>query len=248
MSIHATARWLCAIALSVTALACAHAPANPGPAEVDSHVIPGFEAFGCVIEGARESERLASERRARADALRLASDVDYVLLGQTTDTERQIFAERGIPCEHADDSNACTARLAELEAQAKSVHGTYAITIAAGEVSMHVGEALIGLVGAIDTPADAWLVLMVLEGEGVYECDGSWWSGYRQAGDGYDIARRMTTSTCHPHERVQLIHHIDRAATVTRLSRTVVTHERRRRRRRAHQLGVLRASSHEGRP
>jgi hypothetical protein len=138
MPIHATtARWLCSIALSATALACAHATANQGPTEVDSHVIPGFEAFGCVIEGASESERLASERRARADALKLARDVDYVLLGQNSDTERGIFAERGVPCGRASDSEACTEKLAELEAQCKGVHGTYAIAITADEVSMH---------------------------------------------------------------------------------------------------------------
>lgn len=193
--------------------------------EVDSHVIPQFEAFECAIEGASESERLATERRSRADALTLAGNVDYVLLGHNSDSERSVFAERGVPCAQATDPAACTARFTELQAQAESFRGAYAITIAAGKASMHVREALIGLVDAIDTPADAWLVLMVREGESFYECNGSWWSGYRRSGDGYDIARRMTTSTCHPYERVQLVDHVDRSAKITRLSRTVVVHE-----------------------
>lgn len=222
---HATTQWVRSIALSTTLFACAHAPTNPGPTEVDSHAIPGFEVFDCAIEGAGESERLASERRARAAALTFAGDIDYVRLGHNSDTERGIFAERGEPCERASDLAACTARLAALDALSKGVHGTYAITVAADQVSMHVGEAVIGLIAAIDTPADAWLVLMVREGEGVYECNGSWWSGHREAENGYEIARRITTSTCHPHERVQLVDHVDRAATVTWLSRTVITHE-----------------------
>jgi hypothetical protein len=83
----------------------------------------------------------------------------------------------------------------------------------------------VALLGAIDSPADAWLLLMAREGSPPYACGDRSASAYRVLPERIELSRQEWTSTCRPVERVEIVESFDRSGVATALSRTVVERE-----------------------
>jgi len=189
-----------------------------------AHEAP-FEPFQCKLPDAIPEEREALEQRARAEALRLPADLDYVRIGRyRSATNHYVIAASGEPCRNAQDKAACEANVEGLEAASQTVPQVFAITTRGDSVELHKGEALLSFIGAIDSPERAWLALMVREDADVYDCDDADWSGHRRATGGLELAMQWTKSICRPFERVRTVYHVTSDGTVTRRSEVVVEH------------------------
>jgi hypothetical protein len=203
---------------------CAHGVAAPaGPSPIDGGV---FRPFRCAIEGESDEARVESERRLRAEALSLFAPADHLRVVRHWEDGDDTFAATGLPCAGAVAPAACLAELDRLEALGRTKVQTYAITTRGDAVQLHQGvEGLTQLLGVIDTPEDAWLVLMASVDTEPYLCDEIEESGYRRVGDAFELARRWTSSTCRPYERTQAVDSVSRAGAVTRVSTTVIARE-----------------------
>jgi hypothetical protein len=185
----------------------------------------GFEPFRCGLSEAIPEEREALEQQARAEALRLPADLDYVSIGRyRSATSHYVIAASGAPCRNARDQAACKANVEGLEAASQTKPQVFAITTRGDDVELHKGEAVLSFIGAIDTPERAWLALMVREAADVYDCDDAYWSGHRRAPGGLELAMLWTKSICQPFERVRTIFHVSSDGIVTRRGETVVEH------------------------
>lgn len=185
-----------------------------------------FEPFRCHLAGVNPEEREALEPRARAEALRLPADLDYVLIGRyRSRTNHYVIAARGEPCRNARDQAACKANVEGLEAASQTAPEVFAITTRGDDVELHKGEALLSFLGTIDSPERAWLALMVREDADIYECDDADRSGHRRSVSGFELAMQSTKSNCRPFERVRALYLVAADGTVTLQKETVVEHD-----------------------
>lgn len=184
-----------------------------------------FEPFRCDLTETIPEEREALEQRARADALRLPAGLDYVRIGRyRSATSHYVIAASGGACGNAHDQVACNANIEALEAAAQNRPQVFAITTRGDSVELHEGNAVLAFIGAVDSPERAWLALMIREGADVYDCDDAYWSAYRQAAGGFELAMLWTKSSCRPFERVRTVFNVTVDGVVTRLSEAVVEH------------------------
>lgn len=184
-----------------------------------------FEPFQCNLTDAIPEEREALEQRARAKALRLPEDLDYIRIGRyRSATSHYVIAENGEPCRNAKDKAACEANVEGLEAASQTMPQVFAITTRGDNVELHKGEALLSFIGAIDTPERAWLALMIREDADVYDCDDADWSGHRRSAGGLELAMQWTKSSCRPFERVRTTYHVTPDGAVLRRNEVVVEH------------------------
>jgi hypothetical protein len=217
---------LCALAL----IGCAHGSGAGGPAQA-------FDAFTCPSTGASEAEIAESQRRARGAALSLAAPVDHVRFVQHyPGAETDMFATRGAGCEESSEPQACEAKLAALEAEAQASTPecserdcppfVYAISLDRDQLTLHRSpDALLALLGTIDSPEEAWIMLMIHNGAPAHGCGDTESSGYRSVPSGFELMRRAYTSSCEPVERVETVDHVDRSGQIKRVGQTVLEHE-----------------------
>jgi hypothetical protein len=212
------------LALLVSALvgaACAHSPTAV-------HTDEPFHAFACPADETKAA-------RAFGEALELALDVDSLEVISHGGGHNQLtVAERGTKCSLATDLAACEAELARqkltwaeaLPACADCNGAILVITTRKDEVALWAEpEQLLTLLGPIDTPTDAWLLLMARTGLSTYSCSDAASSGYRASPQGFELLRREWISTCRPIERVEIVELFGRDGSVQPVRRTVVEHE-----------------------
>lgn len=183
-----------------------------------------FEPFRCHLPDAEaiSEEREAREQRARAEALQLPADLDYVHVGRyRSATSHYVIAATGEPCRNAQDRAACQANVEGLEAASQTRPQVFAITTRGDSVELHRGEALLSFIGAIDSPERAWLALMVREDADVYDCGDADWSGHRRSAGGIELAMQRTKSNCRPFERVRTTYHVTADGVITRRNEAV---------------------------
>lgn len=216
-SFHACLPVLCALYVA----ACAHRGAIPQPGST-------FQVFECASPG-------ESEAQAFGRTINLAHQVDYLEVishGGGHDAARVV--ERGTACSTATNGSACTDELMRrkqswLDAQpaCESCPGaTMVLTTRGDEVAQWTRpEQLLKLLGAIDSPGDAWLLLMLRTGHPPYSCGDAESSGYRVMPDGIQLLRREWVSTCRPIERVEIVESFAPDGRVTTVRRTVVERE-----------------------
>jgi hypothetical protein len=212
--------WKLSVALlsAMAGVACAHA----GPTARSPEP---FRAFDCPANA-------GGEAHAFGHALTLAVDVDYLEVvshgGGHTDVT---VVERGAKCSGAADAAACTAELSRqrqawLQSQpsCSDCRGTTLILTTHRD---HVAQwslpnELLTLLGPIDSPADAWLLLMARDGLPPYACGDASASAYRILRDRIELSRQEWTSSCRPIERVAIVQAVDRSGEIKNVSRSVV--------------------------
>ena len=201
--------------------ACAHSSTS---ARSDA----SFQAFACPTDEAKAA-------RSFGDALVLALDVDALeVISHGGGHDRLTVAERGAMCSGATDRAACRAevarqKLAWVEAQpaCDDCNGAIlVITTRQDEIALWAQpERVLTLLGAIDTPTDAWLLLMARTGLSTYSCGDASSSGYRTLSEGFELLRREWVSTCRPIERVEIVELFGRDGDVKPVRRTGVEHQ-----------------------
>lgn len=177
----------------------------------------------------------ADRARAFGGALKLEREVDYLqVISHGGGHHDLTVAERGTRCSNATSAAACEAELSRVKEQWLRTHGscadcrgaTLVLTTERDNVAQWTApKELLSLLGAIDSPADAWLLLMVRDGLPQYACGDASASGYRALSDRIELSRQEWTSTCRPIERVEIVEAFDRAGTAKVISKTVVERE-----------------------
>jgi hypothetical protein len=210
-----------ALLSGLLASACAHSPATARSGEP-------FHAFACPKDEAKAA-------RSFGEALELALDVDSLeVISHGGGHDQLTVAERGTKCSGATDLAACKAeltrqKLAWVQAQpaCDDCNGAIlVITTRKDEIALWAQpEQALTLLGAIDTPTDAWLLMMARTGYSTYACGDSTSSGYRALPQGFELLRREWVSTCRPIERVEIVERFDRDGRVEPVRRTVIEHE-----------------------
>jgi hypothetical protein len=216
-----TVHRLALILSAVVAAACAHS----------STVAPSdepFHAFACPKDEAKAA-------RSFGDALELALDVDSLeVISHGGGHDQLTVAAHGTKCSGATDLAACEAELArqklawaEAQPACDDCNGAIlVITTRKDEIALWaLPEQALTLLGAIDTPTDAWLLMMARTGYSTYACGDSTSSGYRALPQGFELLRREWVSTCRPIERVEIVERVDRDGRVEPVRRTVIEHE-----------------------
>lgn len=208
---------------TLLASGCAHAPQT-------ARSEAPFRAFECPADE-------AGEARSFGEALKLALDVDSLEVVAYGGHQRFTVAERGTACSGATDRDACQAELARHKdawAQAQAICDdddacepvNLVVTTRKGEVAQwaHPGR-LLELLGAIDTPADAWLLLMSRSGYSSFECGDASSNGYREVPQGFELLRRKWVSSCRPIEQVEIVELFKRDGSVTPVRQRIIEHE-----------------------
>lgn len=205
----------------IAAVGCAH-----GQPATRSNAAP--QAFECAAGGVTEAQ-------AFGQALKPALDVDYIeVISHGGGHEAVVVAERGAKCSAATNTAACEAELSRLkqawvqaQPSCEDCRGaTLVLTTRGDEVAKRTRpNEIMALLGAIDSPADAWLLLMARDGGPPYTCGDPSASAYRVLPDSTELSRQEWTSTCRPVERVEIVESFDRDGTAKTLRRTVVEHE-----------------------
>ena len=211
---------LATLLAGAVAAGCAHAP----PAQVEEP----FRAFECPADG-------TSEAAAFGAVLTLAFEVDYLEVVSHGGGHRDVtVAERGVKCGGARDGAACRDELArrrrawvDAQPECTECRGSVVVLTTHGDTVAHwsLAREVVDLLGAVDSPADAWLVLMVRDGLPPFACGDAEASGYRVVGKRVEIARQEWVSTCRPVEKVEIVAAVDRAGNVEEVSRRVVERE-----------------------
>jgi hypothetical protein len=205
----------------VAAIGCAHGQSAARSADA-------FRAFACPPDG-------VSDAQAFGRALTPAVDVQYVeVISEGGGHDAVIVAERGAKCSGATNAAACDAELSRLKQawlrarpRCEDCRGaTLVLTTRGDEVAQRTRpDEIVSLLGAIDSPAEAWLLLMVRDGGPPYTCGDPSVSGYRVSSDGIELSRQEWTSTCRPVERVEIVESFARNGAARTLRRTVVERE-----------------------
>jgi len=205
----------------VGTIGCAHGQ----PA---AHSTAAFQAFECPPGG-------MSDAQAFGRALTPALDVQYLeVISHGGGHDAVTVAERGAKCLGATNAAACDAELSRLrqawlqaQPSCEDCRGaTLVLTTRGDDVAQRTRpEEIAALFGTIDTPAEAWLLLMARDGGPPYTCGDPSASAYRVSSDGIELSRQEWTSTCRPVERVEVVESVDRNGAARTLRRTVVEHE-----------------------
>jgi hypothetical protein len=176
------------------------------------------------------------ELAARAQRLKLADPVDYLAVKRVSGKEAFTLAETGTACAGASDVAACRAALAALE-QARAPASSpcdhfrceeraYALTTRGGDAKLWLTQGEIyALLGPIDTPSDAWLMMQAERDASPYLCGDIESSAAREVDGGYELRERRYTSNCRPLEMIELIHRVGHDGSVRLLERNVLRHE-----------------------
>jgi hypothetical protein len=233
---------VCAIGLLLHC-ACGEPPAPVAPAKAPAPALPAprpepteppaFAALPCPPPGADDAlER--TEPVFRAAALKPAFEADYLSVRrQVPSAPRQTLAQRGNPCVGAVDAAECTRGLERLEQRFVATAAkcerldcagaVYVLTTRAGEPRLwSKAEELPTLLGAIDTPAEAWLVAQMALGALPYLCGDAEFSAQRATPAGFELRERRYTQRCRPAELAEFVYRIASDGSAQQLSRTVV--------------------------
>jgi hypothetical protein len=214
--------------LRAAALLGAAATVGCAHSSTAAHASETFRAFACPADEAKAA-------RAFGDALALALDVDSLeVISHGGGHDELTVAKRGKACSGATNPDACHAELSRLKQAWVGTHpacddcdGAIAVmTTRKDEVQLwSEPEPLLTLLGAIDTPTDAWLLMMARTGYSTYACGDASASAYREVPTGFELLRREWVSSCRPIERVEIVELFERGGSIKPLRRTVIEHE-----------------------
>jgi hypothetical protein len=213
-------RWIVTLCSALAAVGCAHS----------QHARPKapLRAFECPASEAARAQTFGH-------ALKLARDVDYLgVISHGGGHDQMTVAERGTKCSGATDLEACDAELTRQKQAWVQAHSTcddcagatLVVTTRNDEITLWTQpEQQLTLLGAIDSPADAWLLMMLRTGYPPYSCGDASGSAYRVVPEGIELLRQEWVSVCRPVERVEIVELFERDGDVIPVRRSVVEHE-----------------------
>lgn len=221
--------------------------AQPRPSDAE---YAALNARGDEERAAWDRDREAREYDFRGRNMVLTRDVDSLeimramLSGSFRHTDNSLpiapmlLAKVGKPCQQANDVAQCTQRLeqaraalfAELkckpEGECPEFDFTYALITRGDEVhSFRTDQELLALLGAIDTPHEAWVWLNVHKLAENIPCDMPDYAQHRRTDAGIELAARTVTSRCNPFTEKVFTYRVRADGTIDSLGSRVVFHD-----------------------
>jgi hypothetical protein len=189
------------------AFPCGGTPQPHGPLHDESILIRRMAAWD------------RSRFNAQARGLHVGIDTDYlevnyaalrrsVMASEAPEIQFERVARAGSPCAGAKDREQCVARLDALRTETeaslrcsthacKEGNSTYGLLTRGDRVEvLRTPAAFRALLGPIDTPVDAWLMLMAQRALPPLQCDSPEYSTHRAVPGGYELTVRKLTSYC----------------------------------------------------
>jgi hypothetical protein len=245
--------WLLLLASSACSPGARDAAPAAAPAAPRATPPPAFTKFPCA-PGSGGDAPPDLELRHRGDALHPALELDYLAVrrlvrakngdapalgGSAAADWSQLasIAQRGSPCAGAMQADTCKQALEQLDARFANDPGalctgvecpgfTYVVTSKGDEVAAWSTPAeLERLLGAIDTPSEAWLMAQVAAHAGPYLCGEDEFAAQRTVAGGFELRERRYTSSCHPLELGETIYRVSAEGAVKTSPRSVVRSE-----------------------
>jgi len=194
-----------------------------------------FAAFPCDPRVGGDNDPV-HELRSRGRALSIAVPVDSLLVKRVSGDQREVMAESGTPCSGATDAAACRSAIAELERKDSPAttpcgdfrceERAFAITTRGDVARLWITPAQIReLLGPIDSPADAWLLMQADKREPPYLCGDADYAAQRVVEGGYELRVRRYTNGCRPLEQIEVVYRVGRDGAVQLLSNKVILSE-----------------------
>jgi hypothetical protein len=181
-----------------------------------------LRAFPCDPSASPDEEAAAAyQREARYNGRSFAPaiDTDYFAVRRVGLSFPE--AERGVVCSGAGDRAACQQRFDALvrdaapsDSMLRRIYKTpYVITTHGDDVRLWSPSAFGEVLGAIETPLEAWLLMRASRDMPVVFCGDAQVSAYRSVADGYELRFRQTTKGCRPYEQTETLLHVGTAGT-----------------------------------
>lgn len=194
-----------------------------------------FRDFPCPYMGNPEENPAVSDQRYAAFYGKWFSPkitLDYFALRRLKLNIPE--AEQGVACSGAPNRDRCLRRLNVLIRNAALTDtsrrafpiGLYIVTTSGDEVKLWNPEQFAQLLGPIDTPLEAWLMVRTRVKIGVPACGEPGVTVYRPVPNGFEIREQHRTKVCDPFEVVETLHHVGKDGSVRLLDKRIVIHDR----------------------
>jgi hypothetical protein len=218
--------------------------AQPQPTDAE---YAALNARGDEVRAAWDREREAREYDFRGRNMTLTRDVDSLeimramLSGSLRNMDNSLpiapmmLAKVGKPCQQANDVAQCTRQLEQARAalfaelkckpdgECPEFDFTYALTTRGDEVhSFRTDQQLLALLGAIDTPHEAWVWLNVHKLGNNIPCDMPGYAQHRRTDAGIELVARTVTSRCYPFTEEAFTYRVRDDGTIDPLGSRVV--------------------------
>jgi hypothetical protein len=198
---------------------------------------------------AADGARFERELEFQARSLRLSDDFDLVevvrvsgpgsigMVGDRLRAVPMVLARAGSPCSGASDTAQCERSVAEQRSAlfadvscrdevCEKFDFTYALTTRGDQVHTYRGaKGLAQLLGAIDSPVEAWLMLAANGHAFTITCEDVVYAQQRTVPAGYELRTRMYTSSCKPVLQEDLRFRVTREGRVKLVQRSDVTRD-----------------------